>query len=219
AADLPSPAELVAQMKKGGAAAGRAPVPSSGGMGGRAPVSAAVAPVPGTAQPSGQPVPGTAPRAALAPQAAPAVHPLEIADFQQVVALFQEKREAVLCSHLRGDVHLVRCEPGRLELRTKASAPRDLASRLSQLLTEWTGQRWVVTISNQQGAPTLREQEEEATRRRLHDAAEHPLVQAVLAAFPGATIEKVCDLAPDEPEAADDQTAFAESETVSGEDD
>ena len=68
-------------------------------------------------------------------------------NFGEVVALFDQRREALIRSHLWSHVHLVAFEPGRIEFRTQEAAPRDLANRLGQLLGEWTGTRWVVAVS------------------------------------------------------------------------
>ncbi len=128
----------------------------------------------------------------IEPSAATALDPLP-QNFAEVVALFDQRREALLRSHLVSNVHLVSFEPGRIEFRPTEGAPRDLANRLGQLLTEWTGRRWVVAISQAPGAPTLATQE--ATRESLlrNEVAAHPLVRAVLEAFPGATIASVRD--------------------------
>ncbi|TAN47372.1 MAG: DNA polymerase III subunit gamma/tau, partial [Rhodospirillales bacterium] len=111
--------------------------------------------------------------------------------FAETVALFAERMEPVLHAHLQASVNLVHFEPGRIEINPMAHAPKDLANRAGSLLSEWTGKRWVVSISNKQGAETLRSQELEQVARQKADAARHPLVQAVLAAFPDASIEAV----------------------------
>jgi DNA polymerase-3 subunit gamma/tau len=108
--------------------------------------------------------------------------------FREIVALFAEKREAGLHALLYGQVHLVRCEVGLLELRVSADAPANLAGRVGQCLTEWTGQRWVVSISPAEGAPSLIEQDREAETKHREHAREHPLMQAVFAAFPQAKL-------------------------------
>jgi len=87
--------------------------------------------------------------------------------------------------------HLVHFEPGRIELRPADGAPRDLANRLGQLLGEWTGTRWLIAISEAEGEPTLRQQEASHDRALRNEVARHPLVQAVLETFPGATIAAV----------------------------
>jgi DNA polymerase III subunit gamma/tau len=54
-----------------------------------------------------------------------------------------------------------------------------------------------VVLSNEDGGPTLDAQGDRAAADRLATAAEHPLVRAVLATFPGATIAAVRDAATD----------------------
>ena len=111
--------------------------------------------------------------------------------FAEVIALFDEQREALLRSHLWSHVHLVAFEPGRIELRPADAAPKDLANRLGQLLGEWTGSRWIVAISQAEGAPTLAAQEARRSAALRNEIAAHPLVQAALETFPGATIAAV----------------------------
>jgi len=111
--------------------------------------------------------------------------------YAEVIALFDKKREALLRSHLWSDVHLVHFEPGRIEVRPTPNAPRDLANRLGQLLSEWTGSRWLIAVSEADGKPTLREQEERRQWDLRNEVTSHPLVQAVLETFPGAAIAAV----------------------------
>jgi DNA polymerase-3 subunit gamma/tau len=113
--------------------------------------------------------------------------------FAEVVALFDRQREMLLRSHLVSNVHLVSFEPGRIEFRPTEAAPRDLANRLGQLLGEWTGMRWVIAVSQAAGAPTLAQQEAERESLLRNEVVAHPLVRAVLEAFPGATIASVRD--------------------------
>ena len=53
-------------------------------------------------------------------------------------------------------------------------------------MQEWTGARWVVSVSSEPGAPTLREQQDEAEAVLRQAALADPLVKAVLETFPGA---------------------------------
>ena len=193
-ADLPAPAELVRSVVQGPAAA-RLPV-GSGGNG--TPVvaagpRAAAAAAPSEPTPSA-PVAGSALRAVAELAAEPEpefAHEPMPQSFAEVVALFDKRREALLRSHLWSDVHLVNFEPGRIEVRPGPAAPRDLTNRLGQLLSEWTGSRWLIAISEAEGEPSLREQDERRQRDLRNEVTSHPLVQAVLDTFPGATIAAV----------------------------
>jgi DNA polymerase-3 subunit gamma/tau len=66
-----------------------------------------------------------------------------------------------------------------------------LAPRLADLLGRWTGRRWIASVSNAAGKPTLAAQKA-ANADSLRSAAEqHPMVQAIMKTFPGAKIEAV----------------------------
>jgi len=208
-ADLPVPAELVRSLVT-------SPVPGGRPVTEEPPANRASGAEP---PPSSEPVSAVAPDSfAVSPLAAvPGLEPEEPADppptrsverdpmpqsFAEVVALFDKRREAVIRSHLREHVHLVTFEPGRIEFRPDEGTPGNLANRISQLLGEWTGERWLVARSEAApGEPTLREQEERRERDLRNEVAQHPLVQAVLETFPGATIAAVRDrFAPAGPE-------------------
>ncbi|MBU6449456.1 MAG: DNA polymerase III subunit gamma/tau [Rhodospirillales bacterium] len=109
--------------------------------------------------------------------------------FQDVVALAQAKRDAMLYAHLRHSVHLVRFAPPVIEMRLTEDHPRDLISKLSHLLEDETGRRWTIVLSTQQGEATIDEQEGVATAQARDEALAHPLVQAILAQFPGTKVE------------------------------
>ena len=111
--------------------------------------------------------------------------------FEDVVALFGAKREGILHGLLLNNVHLVRFDSGRIDIYAP-DTPRDFASKLMACLERWTGRRWLVTLITQpSGDPTLAQQAATRIAEAKAHAAQHPLVAAVLEAFPGATIEAV----------------------------
>ncbi|MGE0718776.1 MAG: DNA polymerase III subunit gamma/tau [Alphaproteobacteria bacterium] len=181
AADLPDPAQLVRAIEEGRPAAAAAMgQPLAGG--GPAPRMEAVA--------GARPMPLAAPAAAPV-MAAPVPALPQPRSFEEAVALFRDRREAILHAHIQRDVHLVHFEEGRIELRLGPSAARELPNRMAALLGEWTGRRWLISLSDSPGAPTLREQEAEKESALRRELAQHPLVRAALDAFPGAAIEAV----------------------------
>ena len=203
AADLPTPDEVIRDIQQNGAAA---PAASNGG----------------TPRPSAAPrfdPPRGSPRASLAPAQlvsaqvpdistlrAEATPTLSIANFPALIALANDKRDILMKSALERDVRLVRFEDGKLEIALEPSARKTIVQDLQRKISEWTGRRWMVVVSSEQGAPTLSSQAE-AKRSELEQGVRaDPLVQAVLARFPGAEIVGVRrrDDVPDAPPAGDD---------------
>jgi len=131
-----------------------------------------------------------------APIAIPDAAP-RLASFRDVAALVADRREAMLHAHLIHSVHVVRFAPPVIELRPQPEAPKDLASRLGALLSEATGTRWTIAVSTAEGEPTVAEQGTAADVARRMVAADHPLVRAIMDAFPGARIDTVHDTAAD----------------------
>jgi len=195
AADLPTPDEALRALKDG------APLPAGN----------AVPSPPGRS--SGGPVLATSQARAMPAEARPA--PAEAAAprlrrFEDVVAMAGERRAIGLKDALERDVRLVRFEEGQIEFALAEGGSRTLAGDLSRALHEWTGRRWVVALSSEPGAATLRQQKKAAEHEKKSGAAEHPLVQAVLSRFPGAEIVDVRDKAepPAPPPLTDDEAAL-----------
>jgi len=172
--DLPPPGDLVRRLSNASPQPAGAGAPGPTGGGGVRAVA------------GGSPV--TA-------EAAPA---RRLATFRDVTALVAEKREAMLHAHLIHSVHLVRFAPPVIELRPQTDTPKDLASRLGTLLTEATGTRWTIALSTSEGEPTVAQQGSAADAERRIAAADHPLVRAIMDAFPGARIDTVHDSATDD---------------------
>ncbi len=174
--DMPPPGELIRRLTSGGGESHGAAVAGAGPSGGGARAVAG----------------GGTVSAAAAPAATP-----RLASFRDVTALVAERREAMLHAHLIHSAHLVRFAPPVIELRPNPEAPRDLASRLGTLLTEVTGTRWTIALSTAEGEPTVAEQGSAADTARRTAAADHPLVRAIMDAWPGARIDTVHDTAAD----------------------
>jgi DNA polymerase-3 subunit gamma/tau len=187
-ADLPPPGELVRRLsgQPGNGAAGLVGLAGTAGLAGGGGGGARAVAAGGAMSAA----PAEAPAAASLEQ--PVITP-RLASFRDVVALVAAEREPLLHGHLLHSVHVVRFAPPVIELRPHADAPRDLASRLAAVLLGVTGTRWTIVVSAEAGEPTLAQQGNAADTLRRQVAADHPLVRAILDAFPGAHIEAVRD--------------------------
>jgi DNA polymerase-3 subunit gamma/tau len=119
------------------------------------------------------------------------------ANFRAVSALAGEMRAARLKFQIDHQMRLVAFERGRIEVNLKDSADRNAAGELAERLTAWTGERWIVSISNDEGELSLADQAAEVEANRRADAAQDPLLKAALDVFPGAKIVAVRDITVD----------------------
>jgi DNA polymerase-3 subunit gamma/tau len=194
AADLPTPDEAIRLIRDGAAPAAAAspalPPRSTGANALAASPAPALAPSPAPT-PSPRPVLAASTPEPARAQAASAAPEVRLRRFEDVVALAGENRAILLKTALERDVRLVRFEEGQIEFALAEGGNRNLAGDLARALSDWTGRRWMVALSSEPGQPTLREQAQAAEREVKANAANHPLVQAVLTRFPGAQIVDV----------------------------
>jgi DNA polymerase-3 subunit gamma/tau len=130
-----------------------------------------------------------------------------IRSLEDIAVLAQTNGAPVLKVHIENDIHLVHLEPGKIEFRPSARAPRTLAGDLSQKLKDWTGVRWSVSIAREGGAPTLSEQKKSAKAAKFESATQEPVVREILDRFPGAEIIAVRNIAQEDEIAAPDEEA------------
>lgn len=178
--ELPPPGELARLLRDGAATAAEPMVPTLRS------VPAAPRPQPVARQVMGRAIaaPGVPATAPPRTEAAPAMP----TGFEELVRQLHEGGEAPLAAWLRQSVHLIRFEPGRLELRLAAGAPSDLVSRLGDAAARLTGKRWLIALGGAPGKATLAEQAEARRQARLAELRDEPAVQEVLSAFPGARL-------------------------------
>ena len=178
-ADLPSPEELV--RKLGNATpppAAPTPAPNGGGGGG------------GTSATGGQHVQSGGASGVTMTATAPAIDQAlaRFPSFEHVVELIRTNRDVKLLVEVENTLRLAAYQPGRIEFTPTDDAPRDLAQRLGTRLQQWTGNRWAVIIVGDSDAETIAEIRDAKENALKSQAENHPLMQAVMATFPGAKI-------------------------------
>ncbi|MFG1320664.1 DNA polymerase III subunit gamma/tau [Xanthobacter autotrophicus] len=184
ATDLPTPDEALRRLKDQPVTDAPPSAPSGGGGGGGGGgARLSLAPRPAEARPQMHAAP-------VAAVAAPAAGPrlASLADVAQYVAA---KRDLALKHAVETSLRPVHVEEGRIEVALVPGSPASVIQDLSRKLSEWTGRRWLVSISSQAGGPTLAEENAAVKAEREEGIKAHPLVAAVLARFPGAEVVDV----------------------------
>ena len=114
-----------------------------------------------------------------------------ITSLADIATLAETKDEMLLAARVRTHLRLVALHPGSLEVALTERAPDSLIGDLAKYLTEWTGQRWLVSISDGPGGKTLAEERAEQADALKYEITETPLVKTILMLFPGSKIEAI----------------------------
>ncbi|KAI94864.1 DNA polymerase III subunits gamma and tau [Rhodomicrobium udaipurense JA643] len=188
-AQLPSPADVIGELKRGG--------------GERAPVRESASGAPARDLASGAPNGGFEPArprvlssrgseaVAQSSAEAPREAPRSFASFEEIVEKVRAARDIMLQKALEERVELVKFGPGFLELRLLEGAPQSLAPELAKKLQAWTGERWIVSLSEERGLPPLGARMRDEKAQAKEEIRKHPAVKSILHHFPDAEITDV----------------------------
>lgn len=115
----------------------------------------------------------------------------KINNFDELVELFHKHNEMILYHHLYEDVSLVKFEPRIIKLKVINEVPHNFSNLVANFLLAKTGIKWVVTITNEDGNPTLNQKENDILEQEKKEIAEKDIVKEVMQQFQGAKITSI----------------------------
>lgn len=137
---------------------------------------------------------------------------LSFKNLRDIAEYCEQKGALILASDIRNHVELIHLEACHLEIHLVKEASKDLVDKIAQFLNSSTNQRWMVSVSDKSGSPTLQKTDEIARQEKLSMAAEHPISKKVLEIFPGATVTDV--ITPIDNEMPLSSTLLAETDLI-----
>ncbi len=115
----------------------------------------------------------------------------QLQSLEDIVAHAGQIRDIKLKIALEEQVELVKFGPGFIEFHLLDGAPQNLAQELSRKMQAWTGERWIVSLSEERGLEPLGARRRTENAQAVEDIRKHPVVKSVLHHFPDAEIKSV----------------------------
>src|SRR6056300_663752 len=116
-----------------------------------------------------------------------------IQSFQDLINLANKNREIELKFDLERNVRLVKFEQGKIDISFNEHLSKDFIKNLSQKLIEWTGKRWIITLSKDQGQTTVHEIKQQVKAKLIEEMKQTDEYKKILEAFPDAELIDVQD--------------------------
>ena len=113
---------------------------------------------------------------------------LLIKSFEKLLNVCNDKKEMKLKYELEKNVNLVSFEKNRIEISFNDNLDKNFVKELSLKLFEWTGQRWIITLSKQKGEITIKEKEKNKKIELIKKTKDTKLYKNVLEKFPDANL-------------------------------
>ena len=112
----------------------------------------------------------------------------EIHSFQELVHLTNKHKEIELKFDLERNVRLVKFDQGKIDISFNEKLSKDFIKNLSLKLNEWTGKRWIITLSKEEGETSIYEIKNQTKEELLKNTKQTEAYKKVLEAFPDAEL-------------------------------
>ena len=91
-----------------------------------------------------------------------------ISSFEQLIKMSSIKKEIELKYDLENHVSLVKFSDGKIDISFNENLSKNFVRNLSKKLLEWTGKRWVITLTKKNGLKTFSEMRSEKKEEMLN---------------------------------------------------
>ncbi|MFL2892643.1 MAG: DNA polymerase III subunit gamma/tau [Candidatus Pelagibacter sp.] len=115
----------------------------------------------------------------------------EISSFQELINLCNKQKEIKLKYELETNINLVSFENCRMEISFNDNLDKDFIKELSNKLFEWTGNRWIITLSQKKGEISMKEKDQINQRQIFDEVKKSNIYKKVLEILPDAELIEV----------------------------
>ena len=113
---------------------------------------------------------------------------LNVNSFDQLLKICNEKKEIKLKYELEKNVNLVHFENNRIEISFNDNLDKNFIKDLSLKLFEWTGDRWIITLSKLKGELSIKDKQKNKKTKNINSAKQSKLYKNFIEKFPDADL-------------------------------
>ncbi len=111
-----------------------------------------------------------------------------INSFGDLLNVCTKKKEIKLKYELEKNVNLVSFEEKRIEISFNENLDKEFIKIISLKLYEWTGKRWIISLSKKEGDISIKDKEQSLKKDNLEKVKKKPIYKKVLDHFPDAEL-------------------------------
>ena len=121
---------------------------------------------------------------------------IKISNFQDLINISEKNKEVKLRYDLETNVSLVSLENNRIEISFNEKLDKNFVKDLSAKLFEWTGERWIISLTKKKGLETKKQIQIKKKRENIEQIKDHEIYKKIKDLFPDAELidgEKIND--------------------------
>jgi len=112
----------------------------------------------------------------------------QIISFKDLLEICSEKKEVQLKYELEKNVNLVKFEKNIIEISFNDNLDKNFVKDLSLKLLEWTGERWIISLSKTKGEISIKDKEKNKKDELLETIKKTEVYKNILKKFPDANL-------------------------------
>jgi len=118
---------------------------------------------------------------------------LVLKTFEDLIKAVTRDKEVELKYDLERNVKLVSFTPGKMNITFNEKLNKNFIKTLTEKLLKWTGERWIISLSKEQGKETIYEKNFTNKKAKLAQEMNSEVVKDFLATFPDAKLIDVSE--------------------------
>ncbi len=116
---------------------------------------------------------------------------IKISTFNDLINLASKKKEAGLKYDLERNVNLIKFSYGKIHIAFNEKLGKDFVRNLSEKLIEWTGKRWVITLTKDVGEKSYIEKQNNEKNKVLEEEKKKDIYKKFKQIFPDSELVEV----------------------------
>ena len=108
--------------------------------------------------------------------------------FDDLLIICNQKKEIKLKYELEKNVNLVRFDNKQIEISFNENLDKNFVKDLSLKLFEWTGERWIITLSKTRGGLSVKDKQKNKKIKNFNSAKQSKLYKNLIEKFPDADL-------------------------------
>ena len=115
----------------------------------------------------------------------------KLSSFEDLIYLAGKKKEIQLKYDLEKNVNLIKFSDGKIDISFNQNLDKNFVRNLSTKLVEWTGNRWVITLSKETGEKTFSETQDIRKKELLNNEKKGEVYKKFISIFSDAELLEV----------------------------
>ena len=115
----------------------------------------------------------------------------KVSSFEDLIYLAGKKKEIQLKYDLEKNVNLIKFSEGKIDISFNQNLDKNFVRNLSTKLVEWTGNRWVITLSKETGEKTFSETQDIRKKELLNNEKKGEVYKKFISIFSDAELLEV----------------------------